>query len=105
VLLEIDSNGFQRLQIQLLHIDRRRLQNQLKLGMPKEPVGILAVAAVGWSPRGLCVADPVWLRSLHAQEGLWRHGAGAYFNVERLLQDATPLSPKALKAEQQFLKS
>jgi hypothetical protein len=42
---------------------------------------------------------------LNAQKRLWRHGAGAHFYVEGLLQDATPLSPKALKAEQQFLKS
>ncbi len=104
VLAEIDADGFQRLKIQLLHVDRRRLQDELKLGVAEEAVGVLAVAAVGGTPRGLRIADLIRLGPQHAQKGLRRHGARAHFHVVGLLEDAAALRPKALQAEQKLLK-
>ncbi len=103
-MLEVDADGFQRLQIKLLHVHRRRLQDQLKLRVPEEAVGVLAIAAVGRTPRGLRIADLVGLGAQHAQKGLRRHGARAHFHVVGLLQNAAALRPKALQAEQQLLK-
>ena len=40
----------------------------------------------------------------HAQKRFRRHGAGADFDVIRLLQHTSALSPEALKAKEQFLK-
>ena len=104
VFLQVDADRFKRLEVQLLHIDRRRLQNQLKLCMPEEPVGILAVAAIGRPPRGLRVAHAIGFGPQHAQKRLRRHGARANFNIERLLEDAAARCPKTLQAEQQLLK-
>ena len=104
MLAQVDADRFERLEVQLLHVDRRRLQNQLKLRMPKEPVGILAIAAIGRPPRGLRIAHAIGLGAQHAQKGLRRHGARTHLNVERLLQHAAARRPKALQAEKQFLK-
>jgi len=99
-VLQVDAHGLERLEIQLLHVCRRRLQNQLELGVFEEPVGILAVAPVGWPARGLCVAHFVGLRTLHAQKRLRAHGPRAHLYVIGLLQHAAALRPKALQTEQ-----
>ena len=104
MLAKIDANGLKRLEIELLHVDRRRLQNELELGVLEEPVGILAVAAVGGAARGLRVADLVGLGAEDAQKRLRRHGAGADFDVVGLLENASALGPEGLQAEEQFLK-
>ena len=72
--------------------------------MLEEPVGILAVAAVGRTPRGLGIAHLVGLGPQHAQKRLRRHGASAHFDIVGLLQHAAAFRPKALQAEQQLLK-
>jgi len=102
-LLEVDANGFERFKIQLLHVDRRRLQDELKLRVLEEAIGVLAVAAVGRAARGLCVADLVRLGAEDAKKGLRRHGARAHFHVVGLLKDAAALRPKTLQAEEQVL--
>ena len=100
---EVDADGFERFEIELLHVDRRRLEDELELGVLEEAVGVLAVAAVGGAARGLRVADAVGLGAEHAQKGLRRHGARAHFDVVGLLKDAAALRPKALQAEEQVL--
>ena len=104
VLLQIDSDRFERFEIQLLHVHRRRLQNQLKLGVLEQPVRILAIAAVGRPARGLHVTHPVGLRTQYAQKGFRRHGSRADFNVIGLLQNASALRPEGLQAENNLLK-
>ena len=99
-----NPNRFERLQIHLLHIYRRRLQDELKLRVLEQPVRVLAVASVRGSARWLCIAHPVWLRPQHAQKRLRRHRARTYLNVVRLLQHAPALGPEALQPEQQILK-
>jgi hypothetical protein len=104
VLREVDPDGLQRLQIKLLHVGRRRLQDELKLRVAEEPVGVLAVAAIRGAARGLCVAHFVRLGPLHAQKSLRRHGARTHFHVKRLLNHTAAFRPKALQAEQKLLK-
>ena len=50
VLPQINAHRGQRLQIQVLHIFRRRLQNHLQLRMLVQPVGIFAVTPVCRAP-------------------------------------------------------
>ena len=104
MLAKIDPNRLQRLEIKLLHIHRRRLQNQLKLGVLEEPVRILAIPPIRRPPRRLRIAHPVRLGPQHAQKRLRSHRARAHFHVIRLLQHAPALRPEALQAKQQFLK-
>ena len=95
VLAKIDANRAQGFQIKLLHILRRRLQDHLHLRVLEQPIGILAVAAIGRPPRGLHVGHVVGLRPKHAQKGLRGHRARAHFDVVGLLQDTSALRPKA----------
>src|ERR1019366_9498986 len=95
--------GFKRLDVEFLHVDRRWLEDELELGVLEEAVGVLAVAAVGGTARGLRVADFVRLGAKHAEKGFRRHGAGADFDVVRLLQNAAALRPETLQTEEQVL--
>ena len=54
---QIDPDRLQRLQIELLHIVRRRLQDHLQLRVLVKPVRILAVAPVRGPPRWLRVRN------------------------------------------------
>ena len=103
-LLEVDAHGSERFEVELLHVLRRRLEDELKLRVLEEPIRILAIAAVGRASRGLRIADFVRLGPEHAEKGLRGHGACADFDVVRLLQDAAALGPEALQAEEQLLK-
>ena len=101
---QINADGGQRFQIDFLHIDRRRLQHHLKLGVFEEPVGVLAVTAVGGAAGWLGIGDRERTRVEDAQKGFRRHGAGAHFHVIRLLQYASTLGPEGLQTKEEFLK-
>src|SRR5216684_4104712 len=103
VLLEVDADGAQAPQVNVLNIDRRGLEDYLKLGMLIQPVGVLAVAAVGGPTTGLNISDAISVRAEHAQESFRVHCACAYFDVVRLLQDATLLHPKVRELQNQIL--
>ena len=87
-LRKIDADGFQAAQVLLDDVGGRRLQDHLQLLVLVEAIGILAVAAVGGTAAGLHVGDAIGLRAQHAQKCLGTHGAGADFDVVRLLNDA-----------------
>ena len=101
---EIDAAGFEALQIQLLHVVWRGLQNHLKLLMLEQPVGILAESSVRRSTRRLHVGHVPVRRTEHAQKGLGMHCAGAHFNIERLLEQAAPGGPEFRELEDELLK-
>jgi hypothetical protein len=101
---EVDADGFEGFEVELLNTDRRRLEDDLKLGVFEEAVRILAVAAVGWSARGLRVGDADGLGAEDSEEGVRRHGAGADLDVVGLLKDAALVGPELLKPEEEFLK-
>src|SRR5215472_13572884 len=103
MLAQVDADGSQRIEIELLNVIRGRLEDYLELHVLVKTIGVVAVTAVSWSARRLYVSDFVRLRPQHAQEGLWRHGAGADLRVVGLLEDASPLRPELLEAKDQFL--
>ncbi len=72
--------------------------------MLEEAVGILAVASIRRTARGLRIGNGKRLGTEHAQKGLRRHGARAYFDVIRLLQHASTLGPERLQTKEEFLK-
>ena len=104
VLAEVDADRFERGEIDLLHIRRRRLEDHLELGVLVEAVRVLTIAAVGGAARGLGVGERDRLGAKHAEKGLRRHGAGADLNVKGLQQHAAALRPEGLQAEEQLLK-
>ncbi len=91
-------------QIKLLHVFRRRLQNDLQLRVLIKTIGVLAVAAVSGTARRLHVCDLIRLRPQHPQESFRRHGAGADFHVVGLLQHAAAFRPEGLEPQDKLLK-
>ena len=73
--------------------------------MFEEAIGILSVAAISGTARRLYVRDFVRIRSEHAQESLWSHGASANFDVVRLLHDRSALGEERLELEDELLES
>ncbi len=104
VLAQVDADGGQRRKIEVLHVGGRRLEDDLKLHVLEEAIGIFSVAAVSRTPRGLHVADAIGLGAKHAEKRFGRHGAGADFDVVGLLQHATVVCPEILQAKDEFLK-
>jgi hypothetical protein len=104
VLAQVNTDGDERFQVELLHIAGRGLKHHLKLSVFEEPVRILAVTAVGGPAGWLGIGDGEGTRVKHAQKGLRRHGAGANLHVIRLLQYASTLGPKGLQTKEEFLK-
>src|SRR5712691_8687696 len=66
---EIESDCAQRIEIDLLHVDRHRLEYHLKLIMLAESEGIVAVAAVGGTSGRLHIRDVPRFRAEDAEEG------------------------------------
>src|SRR5262249_25870321 len=104
VFAQIDAESLKRFEVQLLHIVRRRLQDYLKLHMLVEAVGIVAVASVGGAAGRLNVSYLVRLGTKHTEKRFRGHGAGADFDIIRLLQNAAALRPELLQAKDHFLK-
>src|SRR6185295_2893163 len=63
----IDADPGERLQIKLLNVSRRRLQDRLELVIVLQPVRVLAVATVLRTARGLHVSGLPRLRPERAQ--------------------------------------
>ena len=99
-----DAARLEALQIEVLHLVRRRLQDHLELMVLVEAIRVLAVAAVGRPARRLHVGDVPVRRPEHAQEGLGRHRAGADFQIERLLDEASLPAPVLRQLEDEILK-
>src|SRR5260370_4291563 len=104
VLLEVDDDGSQAFQVDVLHIDRRGLEDHLKLGVLVEAIRIFSVTTVGGPTTGLNISDAISMRAEHAQKSLRVHGARADFHVVRLLKYATLLHPKLRELQNQILK-
>ncbi len=96
VLARIDAERFERLEIQLLRIAWVGLENDLKLGMQLEAVGVLAVAPVIGADRRLDVTDVPRFGSEHAQEGVGIHRPCADLGVVRLGDQASVRCPEVL---------
>ena len=103
VQLRIDADGVERLEIELLDVRRRRLQDHLELVIVLQPVRVLAVAAVLRPARGLHVGRVPRLRPERAQRRRRMERAGADFHVVGLQDDAALLRPEVLQRQDQAL--
>ena len=90
-------------EVKVLNVGRRRLEDDLILHVLEEAIGILAVAAVGRTTRGLNITDAVRFGAEHPEKRFRRHGSGANFHIVRLLQHATVAGPEILQTEYEFL--
>jgi hypothetical protein len=104
VVAELDSHGLKAREIKVLDLGGRRLEDDLKLGMFVESVGVVAVATVGGAATGLHISNPIRLSSKNPKESLGVHGSGANFQVIRLVNDATLSIPVARELEDDVLK-
>ncbi len=105
VLAQVNADRSERLEVQLLHVLWRGLQDYLQLQVLEEAVRILAVTSVGRTSRGLHVSDLVRIRPEHAQKCFRRHGARSDLNVIRLLNDRSALRKESLEREDKLLES
>ena len=103
VQLRIDADRGERLQIEVLQVRRRRLQDHLELVVVLQPVGVLAVAAVLGPARRLHIGRVPRLRPERAQRRRRVKGAGAHLHVVGLQDHAALLGPEALQREDQAL--
>ena len=90
VLPRVDAARLEALQIEVLHLVGRRLEDHLELMVLEQAVRVLAEAAVVGPPRRLDVGDVPVRRAEHAQQRFGVRGAGADFEVERLLDAGSP---------------
>ncbi len=99
----IETEAAQGIQIQLLDVVRRRLEHHLELVVMLQPVGVLAVAAVGGPPGRLHVGAVPVFRADRAQEGAGVEGAGPHFHIQGLDDHAALLRPVLLQGQNQAL--
>src|SRR4030095_11187731 len=100
---EIDSAGLETLQIQLLHVVRSRLEDDLELLMLEETLRVLAEPPVRRPARRLHVGNTPRRRTEHSQKRLGMHRARAHLDVERLLQETAARDPEFGQFEDELL--
>ena len=98
VRARIDADRLEALQINLLHLVGRRLENHLKLMVLEDAIRVLAEAAVIGTSRRLHVRHVPRLRPEHAQQRLRMRRAGANLEIERLLNDASLRRPEGAQS-------
>ena len=94
----------ERLEIEVLNVDRARLQDHLKLIELLQPVRVVAVSAVRRAPRRLDVSDVPGSGPSARRNGRRVVRAGADFRVVRLNDETPPLRPEPLQSEDDVLK-
>ena len=100
----INAKHFQRTQIQFLNIQWRRFDDDLKLVIVLQAIGIFAVTPVCRAARGLHIGGTPRLRANRAQKGGGVKRARTDLHVIRLQQHATLGSPIILQRQNQPLK-
>jgi hypothetical protein len=85
VLAGVDPARFEAVQIELLNLVGRRLEDHLKLVVLEQAIRILAKAAVVGPPRRLDVGHAPRTRAEHAEQRFRVGRARADLEVERLL--------------------
>ena len=103
MVVGIQANGGKRPQVELLGVDRRGLDEHLELIIVLHAVGVLAVAAVGGTAAGLCIAGAPLGGTERAQRGRGMEGTGTDLGVIGLHNDAALLAPVLLEAQDDVL--
>ena len=104
VIERIDPKMGQRPQVDLLRVQGRRLEDDLKLVVVLEAVRVLAVPAVRGAARRLDVRDPPGLRPQDAEEGGGVERSRADLDIVRLLDETSFPGPERLQGDDNILK-
>src|SRR5579883_2386574 len=99
VLGEVDSDGGEAAEVLVDDVGGGRFEDDLKLLVLVEAIGIFAVAAVGGAAAGLDVSDAVGIGAEDAEEGFGGHSAGADLDVIGFLDDAAAVGPVFFEGE------
>src|SRR5580693_739975 len=94
VFLQSDSDRAEALKVKILHVGRRRFQDDLKLRVLVQAVGILTIPSVGGPTAGLRISNSIRRRSKHAQKCFRMHRAGSDLHIIGLLQNTSLLRPE-----------
>jgi hypothetical protein len=100
----IDSDRRKRLQIEILNVGGRGLQDHLVLIIVLQPVRVLAVAPVLGTARGLHIGGVPRVRAERAQRGRGMERARPDLHVVGLEDHAAIVGPITLQGEDQALK-
>ena len=100
---QVDAEGLQAAQVQLLRVAGVGLEDHLELGVRLQPVRVLAVPRVVGPDARLRVGDPPRLGAEHPQEGRRVHGSGADLGVEGLRHQAAAVGPVPGQRQQRVL--
>ena len=100
---DVDAEGLERLEVELLRVARVRLEDDLELGVHLEAVRVLAVAAVIRPHGRLDVRHVPRLGTEHPQKGGRVHRPCADLGVVGLHDHATSVGPELLQREQGVL--
>ena len=104
VLFQVDAQRFERLQVKLLNVVGRGLQDYLILVVVLQAVRIFTIAAVLRSARRLHEGGVPRLRADGAEERCGMESAGTDLDIVRLEQRTTLFVPKTLETQDDFLK-
>ena len=103
VLERLGAERAQRLEVEVLDVERARLEDHLELVELLQAVRVLAVAAVRGPARRLDERDVPRLGTERAQERRRVERAGADLRVVRLHDQAAALGPEPLQREDDVL--
>ena len=100
----VDPEALEGVEIELLDVQRRRLQEDLILIVVLQAVGVFAVATVRGPPGRFHIGNLPGFRSQGPQKGGRVEGSGAHLDVVGLLDHASLRGPVPFEGEDQFLK-
>jgi hypothetical protein len=104
VLAGVNSERSEGVEVEVKDVHGGGLHYYLELVIVLEPIGVLAVAAVGWTTGGLYIGNVPGFGSKDAKEGGRIEGAGPFLAVIGLLNNAPLFCPIPLQREYQILK-
>ncbi len=93
----VEAEHPQGIEIQFLNIVRRRFEQNLKLIVVLQAIGVFAVAAVGGPPTGLHIGGVPGFRTDGPQKGGRMESARAHCHVQGLQHHATMGRPEVLQ--------
>ena len=103
MLLDINADSTQAVQVQILHVVGRRLEQHLELVVMLKAIGVLAVAAVGGTTRGLHISRAPRGRTKRTKRCRGMERARTHLVVVGLKHDASVIGPIALKIHNDVL--
>src|SRR5207302_8583943 len=101
---QTNSYPLQTFQINILNIIGGRLENDLKLVMLLDSIGIFAITSIGWSSTGLHIGNRIGLGTKDAKEGFRIHGTGPFLHIVGHLDHTALLCPKTQERKEKVLK-